>query len=162
MILLASSIFPLCKKKPSFIEIESMPQHNIQSLFREQYYTGGEYTPICWFDASSVTEYNDAVKKNLRTWNIFSEKPSDSSFPNILRDKIEINKTAFKNFVKDNLYNPKFRSKYVVFVDGVRQDVGNAKIELVKKTYAKFGNVPMYVGQVSQARRSEVIKSPKT
>ena len=71
------------------------------------------------------------------------------------------NKDAFENFVKNNVHNPQFSGKYVVFVDGCLQGVSDTEIDLVKKIYKKFGNIEMYVGCVSQNMQIELIESPE-
>ena len=76
-------------------------------------------------------------------------------------DDVADNKAAFKKFVKNNLHNPEFSNKYVIFAYGDFQDVGNDEFELVDKIYKKFGNIDMYVGRVSQKIQIERIESPE-
>ena len=70
------------------------------------------------------------------------------------------NKAAFKEFVKNNLHDPKFRNRYAIFAHGDLQDVGDDELELIQKTYERFGDVDMYVGKVSERRRV-LLESPE-
>ena len=76
-------------------------------------------------------------------------------------DEEEMNKIEFQKFVTANARNPKYVNKYVVFVYGVLQAVGDTEIELVKKIYKEFGNVHMYVGNASEDEPVVLIESPE-
>lgn len=101
-----------------------------------------------------VNDLIDFLGRNMFEPGIVHRHISQSKTP--LNDE-----TAFEQFKEKNLYNSKYVDKYVVFVDGVLQDVGNNEVELVKKMHEKFGNIDMYVGKVSQKIRSGMIESPE-
>lgn len=67
------------------------------------------------------------------------------------------NKKAFSHFVKAHLDDCRFKNKFVAFVDGEFQGVGDAENELIEKIYVDFGNVDMYVGRVSNHRKTILI-----
>ena len=71
------------------------------------------------------------------------------------------NKNAFENFVNTNLHNPQFKDKFVAFVNGEFQDVGDKRNMLIEKTYDKFGNVDMYVGKVTDQKKIILIDTPE-
>ena len=123
-----------------------------------------------WFDVvSNLTQqkfYHDEVE-SISKWQIGEEKYTGERNPSIttkdrLADSGNVgidNKIAFKKFVQDNLHNPEFSNKYVIFAYGHFQDVGDDEFNLVDKIYKKFGNIDMYVGRVSQKIRIERIES---
>ena len=71
------------------------------------------------------------------------------------------NQQAYDLYVKNNSGNLKVQEKYVVFVNGKFEEIGNSKIELVTKMYEKHGNVEMYVGKVSGKKDIVIIESPE-
>ena len=71
------------------------------------------------------------------------------------------NRQAYDLYVKNNSSNLKVQEKYVVFINGKFEEIGNSQIELVKKMYEKHGNVEMYVGKISGKKDISIIKSPK-
>lgn len=71
------------------------------------------------------------------------------------------NQQAYDLFVKDNHDNVTLQEKYVVFVNGKFEKIGNNYKELVKKMYEKHGNVEMYVGRVSGKKDIAIISSPR-
>ena len=56
------------------------------------------------------------------------------------------NQLVYELFVKTNNINA-LQKKYVVFVNGKLEEFGDSEIELVNKTYDKYGNVEMWVGR---------------
>ena len=76
-------------------------------------------------------------------------------------DEFTMNRIAFEKFAKNNLHNPEYSNKYAVFVDGRLCDVGDTEMDLVKKIYEEFGNIYMYVGNVSQKMQTGLIESPE-
>ena len=62
------------------------------------------------------------------------------------------NKIAFYDFKENNLENPRFKDKFVAFVNGKFQDVGDKENALIGKMYDKFGSVPMYVGKITDKK----------
>ncbi len=74
----------------------------------------------------------------------------------------ETNKTAFEKFLKENINNPKYRNKYVGFVNGNIEDyVSSSEGDLIRKIYNKYGNVEMYVGKISEIQDIWVIDMPE-
>lgn len=73
----------------------------------------------------------------------------------------ELCKAAFKQFAENNHSNPKYADKYAVFVHGNLYDVGDTTTELIKKVHETFGNVDMYVGNVSEGTQTALIESPE-
>ncbi len=71
------------------------------------------------------------------------------------------NKSAFDDFIKTNLENPKFKNKFVAFVNGEFQDIGDKRNALIEKMYDKFGNVDMYVDKVTDQKKVIVIDTPE-
>jgi hypothetical protein len=59
------------------------------------------------------------------------------------------NKTAYINFVKKHVNDPKYKGRFVAFVDGKLQGVDDKERVLAKKVYDKCGYVDMYVGKVT-------------
>ena len=80
------------------------------------------------------------------------------SYIHMLNDS---NKNAFNDFVKENVNNPQFYDRYVVFVNGQFQGVGDVESDLVKAMYDKFGNVGMCVGCVTLTPGEEILDSPE-
>ena len=122
-----------------------------------------------WFDDFSVLVeprfHHDKIE-SIPTWQIIREKYTievkltiSNKDKSAEPDDVANNKVAFKKFVKNNLHNPEFSNKYVIFAYGNFQDVGNDEFELVDKIYKKFGNIDMYVGRVSQKIQIEKIES---
>ena len=68
---------------------------------------------------------------------------------------------AFKKFAAANKDDPEYAGRYVVFVHGILQAVGDSEIELVRRMYKQFGNVDMHVGRVSEYNRIVCINSPE-
>lgn len=71
---------------------------------------------------------------------------------NINKDRM-----VFNNFVKEHIDDPNFKDKYIAIVNGKFEDVGDERIPLIKKIYAKFGKVDMYVGKVTNKKRIVMI-----
>ena len=71
------------------------------------------------------------------------------------------NKGAFDDFVKRNLDNPRFRNKFVAFVDGRYQGVESKENVLIMQMYDRFGNVHMYVGKVTDQEEIVLIDTPE-
>ena len=73
----------------------------------------------------------------------------------------EKNEIAFSGFKAKHKNNPEFKDKFVVFVHGELQGVGNEELALVDNTYEKFGNVPMFVGRITDRKKAITIPSPR-
>ena len=71
------------------------------------------------------------------------------------------NEIAFNEFLKTHLNDPKYKNKFVAFVNGKLQDVGNKKNALIEKIYDKFGNVDMYVDRVTHQKEIILIDTPE-
>jgi hypothetical protein len=71
------------------------------------------------------------------------------------------NELAFKQFQENNASNPEYYDKYVAFVNGVLQDKDSVKTDLVKRMYEQFGNVEMYVGNMTRKLLRGVLESPE-
>lgn len=70
-------------------------------------------------------------------------------------------RNAFRQFVKYNLDNPVYKDKIVAFVHGKLEGVGDSKSKLIATMHDKFGNVDMYVGQVTRKRKTIRIDTPE-
>lgn len=64
--------------------------------------------------------------------------------------KFEVNRAAFKEFAGKHKDDPAYHDKSAVFVNGELQGTGDSNAELVEAMYGKFGNVTMYVGNVTR------------
>jgi len=71
------------------------------------------------------------------------------------------NEKAFEQFKKSNLHNPKYAGKYVAFVNGSYEGVGKKRVELVKQMYKQFGNVEMFIEQISSEETEILFDSPE-
>jgi len=67
------------------------------------------------------------------------------------------NRKAFGDFVKAHLDDPELKDRFVAFVNGEFQGAGDAENALIEKIYGAFGNVDMYVGRVSNHRKTVLI-----
>ena len=84
-----------------------------------------------------------------------------STHQNLTSNENTKNKNAFDDFIKTNLDNPKFKNKFVAFVNGKFQDIGDKRNALIEKMYNEFGNVDMYVDKVTDQRKVILIDTPK-
>ena len=64
---------------------------------------------------------------------------------------------AFKKFVNENADNPKYKDRYVIFVDGKLEVIGNSEIDLIHDVYAKYGNIPVCAGQITKTPGVEIL-----
>ena len=71
------------------------------------------------------------------------------------------NKIAFNKFKIEYINDPEFKDKFVAFVNGKFQDVGDKKETLIESMYDKFGNVPMYVSVISNRKRVVRLRTPR-
>lgn len=85
---------------------------------------------------------------------VFFAFKSDSSTHNS-------NQTEFDRFLIVNFDNPKYKDRYVVFVNGVFQGVDDVENKLVKKIHEEFGNVEMYVGKITLESDIHIIDTPE-
>ena len=82
------------------------------------------------------------------------------------KEDISFNKSekAFKKFVRKYANNKDFKDKYVGFYDGEFVAIMDWEGTIVKHIYDKFGNVPCYVGKITNEKRiciiEEVIVKP--
>ena len=74
---------------------------------------------------------------------------------------MEENENVFNDFLKNHLDDPKYKNKFVVFVNGKLQDTGNVRSALAKKMYDQFGNVNMYVGKITDRIETVRISTPE-
>ena len=64
--------------------------------------------------------------------------------------KFEVNRAAFKEFAGEHKDDPAYHDKFAVFVNGDLQGTGDSDADLVEAMCGKFGNVTMYVGNVTR------------
>ena len=76
-------------------------------------------------------------------------------------DENEENENAFNDFLKDHLDDPKYKNKFVAFVNGRFQDTGDTESALVNKMYEQFGDVYMYVGKITDQVETFLIDTPE-
>ena len=126
------------------LEIEPWDVNALLTLIKQQNYTKKPDVAHNWLSDS---------KREIERKMIANDEDALSDF--------ERSKKAFNDFVKNNVQNPKFSGKYVVFINGQYQGVGDSKIDLVTQMYRKFGNVAMYAGCVSQSIQPILIESPE-
>ena len=120
------------------------------------------------------TEFN---LHNVHVWIEKNDKQTLNCFYDIIKERNELqhisasskltsnenieNKNAFTDFVQTNLDNPKFKNKFVAFVNGIFQDVGDKRNALIEKMYDKFGNVDMYVDKITAQKKVILIDTPE-
>jgi hypothetical protein len=73
--------------------------------------------------------------------------PPPAPPPAPLPDKFEREREAFARLLPDLLHTQ--RGNYVAIHDGAVVDTGADQVEVAKRAYAKYGNVPIYVGLVT-------------
>ena len=125
----------------------------------KQWNLGVDTSEFNFHDLSIWIETID--KQNL---NCFSDLKVRKVLQNISTPSNTINhenKNAFENFVKTNLDNPEFKNKFVAFVNGEFQDLSDKRNALIEKIYDKFGNVDMYVDQVTDQKKVILIDTPE-
>lgn len=71
------------------------------------------------------------------------------------------NEESFEQFLRENINNPQYKDKFVAFVNGTFQDVGEAENKLVAKMHEKFGNVEMFIGKITLETDSHAIDTPE-
>lgn len=71
------------------------------------------------------------------------------------------NRIAFNKFKAEHIDDPEFKGRFVAFVNGEFQGVGNKKETLVESMYDRFGNVPMYVSVISSRKRVVRLRTPR-
>ena len=69
---------------------------------------------------------------------------------------------AFDKFVDKNADNPKYKDRFVVFVDGKYEAIGDSKINLIENVYVKYGNVPMCAGRITKSLDVTIIEGMET
>ena len=71
------------------------------------------------------------------------------------KSQISFNKSrkAFDKFVNENADKPEFKGKFVVFVHGKYEAIGDDRNDLIENVYDKYGNVPMYASEITKERR---------
>lgn len=80
---------------------------------------------------------------------------------NPLKDKNKENENAFNAFLKDHLDDPFYKNKFVAFVNGKLQDIGDTESGLVNKMYEQFGDGYMYVGKITDEVETGLIDTPE-
>ena len=108
-------------------------------------WTGDNKKSICFCEFFKIFD-NDF--KNIRTYSHFKN------------DKNTVNKKAFEDFVKINLNSSEYKNRFVAFVNGKFQGVGDKRNTLIGKMYDKFGNVDMYVDKVTDEKEIVLIDTP--
>lgn len=121
-----------------------------------------------WLNRDNINEPYINIAPNIQMSNkekklLFWYKPvlSDINLFIASHDKYGVNKAVFNEFVKKHKNDPKYINKYVVFVGGQLYDAGDTDIELIKKVHENFGNVKMYVGNISRKIQTGLIESPE-
>ncbi len=115
-------------------------------------------------DVIRTIQEHPKFSKNITNWR---SVPRESAMVFCVTSKEQevivqnINKNAFKQFLCENLNNPKYKNKYLAFVNGIFQDYGDKRTKLVHTMYQKFGNVKMYVGKVTSEKTKGIIDSPE-
>lgn len=84
----------------------------------------------------------------------------NSADPQLFEELPQDNEQAFEQFKEKNIHNPEYTGKYVAFVHGILQGVGNVENQLVKEMHQKFGNVPMFIDKIIAERKTKKIKTP--
>jgi len=67
----------------------------------------------------------------------------------------------FKELKPQLIVQPEFVGKYVAIIKGKMEGVGENKNQLAKEMYQKFGNVEMFVGNVSLKTHVGTIDTPE-
>ncbi len=113
-----------------------------------------------WFgDVKDHCSYNDF--KNITNFRDFL-KLLKLPMPEyeINTENIE-NKKAFDDFVKIHLNDLEYKNKFVAFVNGEFQSIGDKRNALIEKMYDEFGNVPMYVDKITDQKQIILIDTPE-
>ena len=146
----------------------------------ESEYTSIHVRNISWYVKSDTHRRGQKDPLTLTAWNIGIDKR------NILAGTIHIfenseiwkkakvhtrsvytstknmeNKIAFNKFKAGHIDDPEFKDKFVAFVNGEFQSVGDRKETLVESMYDRFGNVPMYVSVISNCKRVVRLRTPR-
>ncbi len=109
-----------------------------------------------WFDKTPPLCDYERFKEfsGLRT-SVFTT-PNDP--PN--NENVE-NKNAFEDFLRAHLDDPAYKNKFIAFVNGKFQAVGDKRNALIDEMYDKFGNVDMYVDKVTDHKQVILIDTPE-
>ena len=109
-----------------------------------------------WFDVKETVSCSYFTAKIFA--NVFKDITISKDIANNENSK---NKNAFDNFANVHLNDLEYKNKFVAFVNGTFQDVGDKKNALIKKMYDKFGNVDMYVHKITDQRKIILIDTPE-
>ena len=128
-------------------------------------------TKLFQYEDTKTSEFEHFVySKNIHQesiqWTIALEDPvwiSDNIFhKNISPSHKNTNdEDAFKTFKAEYINDPKFRDKFVAFVNGKFQDIGDDELELIEAMNDKFGDVEMFVGMISKHENIERLHTPR-
>jgi len=126
-----------------------------------------DFSILAFYDPDySPSEIDQIKKMGTSVQTLWKDLPIEGSkisfaFKTSHDFKINKNRSAYNIFVNENLHDPKFQEKYVVFVNGQLEDVADNEVELVKQVHEKYGNIDMYVGKVSLEKTKGMIESPE-
>lgn len=71
------------------------------------------------------------------------------------------NEDAFKKFKTEHINDPEFKDRFVAFVKGEFQDVGDDELKLIEAMDEKFGDVEMFVDTISKDKKIERLRTPR-
>ena len=118
-----------------------------------------------YFDERNVLEKIKKIKdfsEERTIWKNELKEEEPVFFISKERDSILLdNETEFKKFVSDNIYNPSFTNKFIVFVNGKFSGVDENRTKLIQKIYDEHGNIEIYVGKVTLNQEIKIIDSPE-
>ena len=116
------------------------------------------YVLVDGFNSEEET-WADSIGEIFKNWKYELENYPISK--TTLKDENEENENAFNDFLKDHLDDPKYKNKFVAFVNGRFQDTGDTESALVNKMYEQFGDVYMYVGKITDQVETFLIDTPE-
>lgn len=70
-----------------------------------------------------------------------------------------LSKKSFNKFKNYCLRNNWLEGKYAIFVHGKLEAIGDYHSYLVKQMYEKYGNITMYVGEITKIKRVCLIET---
>lgn len=144
------------------IKLKAHPhEYKLRDTERPQYkyvkVSESGYTLLRTKHDSPYIEPNTHVFEKLEGWKNV-KLPIRSAYRSTKNRK---NVIAFNKFKAEHMDDPEFKDRFVAFVHGEFQAVGDKEVALIEQMYDRFGNVPMCVDVMNDRQKIVYLRTPR-